>query len=106
MNGQTRESGATGVNVDQLAKKRVADLYRLAFLFTGRSDVSIDIAVDAALEHDSSRRVVITEALSAMRSELWDSARRMEHTAMNRCTASDSGYSITPETTKAQFEDA
>src|SRR5580704_18951665 len=71
-------------------EKGVADLYWLAFLLTGRRDVSFDIAADAAVSQDDAnpffadwmrgwqRRLVIANALTAIHVELADSARQTE----------------------------
>src|SRR5580704_4528306 len=71
-------------------KKVAADLYWLAFLLTGRRDVSFDIAADAAVSQDDAnpffadwmrgwqRRLVIANALTAIHDELADSARRTQ----------------------------
>jgi hypothetical protein len=80
-------------------KRDAADLYSLAFLLTGRRDVSIDIAADAALSEDYPnsffadwirdwrRRLVIAKALTAIRHELADSARRARRARLNASAA-------------------
>lgn len=69
-------------------EKAIADLYWLAFLLTGSQDISIDIAVDAALCEDLERpffgdwmrgwyrRLVIVKALAAIHHDLSESAHR------------------------------
>ena len=60
-------------------KKDVSELYRLAFLLTGRPDISIDVASDTVVSQYEgnaffsdwmqawSRRIVIAKALVAVR---------------------------------------
>ena len=71
-------------------EKAAVDLYWLAFLLTGRQDISIDIAADAAASDDREnpfsagwmrggyRRLVIVKALAAVHDELAESAHRTE----------------------------
>jgi len=98
-------------------EKAAADLYWLAFLLTGRRDLSIDIAADAAASQDNAnpffadwmrgwqRRLVVAKALTAIHVELADSARQTEI-----ASASNSGvprdWSLSPDTTKADLERA
>ncbi len=101
-------------------RKDAADLYWLAFLLTGRQDISIDIAADAAVSQDDAnpffadwmrgwqRRLVIGRALTAIHDELADSARR---TQIARLLWQSSGapprnWSLSPDTTKADLERA
>jgi hypothetical protein len=74
--------------IDDL-KRDAADLYWLSFLLTGRRDLSIEIAADAAAPDDStpffarwmrswSRRIVLARALAAIQTELAESAHRTE----------------------------
>jgi len=93
------------------------DLYWLAFLLTGRRDMSIDIAADAAASAGSAnrffadwmqgwrRRLVIGKALSAIRDELADSARRTERTRF-KSSSILRNWSLSPDTTKADLERA
>jgi len=72
------------------SRKRAMDLYWLAFLLTGHSDLSIDVAIESfdiqngarpvfsAWMLRRSRRLVISKALAAIRDELAASARRTE----------------------------
>lgn len=95
----------------------VRDLHWLAFLLTGRRDLSIDIAVDAIVSQDSaspyfatwmsawSRRLVLAKALGAVRGELTESARRTKHTSVNRETPSRE-WSLSRSTSKADIEEA
>ncbi len=76
-------------------RKHVADLYWLAFLLTGREDLSIEIASDAAVSTDHARpffsdwmqgwqrRLVIGRALTAIQDELAESARRTQLATAN-----------------------
>ncbi|HTA43894.1 MAG TPA: hypothetical protein VK789_15675 [Bryobacteraceae bacterium] len=98
-------------------ERAAADLYWLAFLLTGRRDVSIDIAADAATSEDDAnpffadwmrrwqRRLVIGKALSAIHDELADSARRTEN-ANASSSGVPSNWSLSPDTTKADLERA
>lgn len=98
-------------------KRNAADLYLLAFLLTGRRDVSIDIAADAAISedhpnsffadwmHDWHRRMVIGRALTAIRDELADSARRTKR-ARIEAAAAWRNFSTSPIVTKADLEHA
>jgi len=98
------------------AKKHVADLYWLAFLLTERQDLSIEIASDAVSAHDASpfadwmrgwqRRLVIGRALSAIHDELVDSARRTPLMGVNGSSARAQSWSLDPNTTKADLEQA
>ena len=99
-------------------KSYVADLYWLAFLLTGRQDLSIEIASDTVVSADDTspffadwmrgwqRRLVIGRALTAIHHELADSARR---TQLARITGSDApprNWSLNSDTTKADLEQA
>jgi hypothetical protein len=98
-------------------KKAAADLYWLAFLLTGRRDISIDIAADAATSQDGAnpffadwlrgwqRRLVIAKALTAIHDELADSARRTEVAPPNS-SGTPRNWSLSPDTTKADLERA
>jgi hypothetical protein len=98
-------------------KKAAADLYWLAFLLTGRRDISIDIAANAAASQDYAnsffadwmrgwqRRLVIAGALTAVHDELADSARRTQ-IAHGDSSATPRNWSLSPNTTKADLERA
>jgi hypothetical protein len=113
---QNAESGATR-NIED-AKKDAADLHWLAFLLTGRRNVSIDIAVDTVPAQNGgnpfftawmrawSRRIVIAKALAAIRVEIAESAPRTSQAHVKRSTAALRGWSLSPHTTKAQIEEA
>ena len=104
------------MNMDDTTKD-AADLLWLAFLLTGRREISLDIAVDAINSQNEgdpffttwmgawARRTVIAKALGAIRGELAQSARR---TRMARVKhgAAPQGWSLNPETTKARLEEA
>jgi DNA-directed RNA polymerase specialized sigma24 family protein len=99
-------------------KREAADLYLLAFLLTGHRDVSIDIAADAAVsdDHPNSffanwmrdwrRRLVIGKALTAIRDELSDSARRTKQAHIDTAAAWQRNWSTRPVVTKAELERA
>jgi DNA-directed RNA polymerase specialized sigma24 family protein len=95
-----------------------ADLYLLAFLLTGRRNVSIDIAADAAVSEDYPnsffadwmrdwrRRLVIGKALTAIRDELADSARRTKRARVNAAAAWQRNWSTRPVVTQTELERA
>ena len=99
------------------AKRSAADLYWLAFLFTGRRDISIDIAADGAVAMATanpffadwmkawSRRIVIAKALAASRDELVKSARRTKLAGVPFCER-PVARPLSPETSKADLEEA
>jgi hypothetical protein len=96
-------------------RKVAVDLYWLAFLLTGRQDISVEIAANAATSQDDSnpffedwmrgwqRRLVIAKALTAIHDELRDSARRTE-IVHARHSGAPRGWSLSPGTTKADLE--
>jgi DNA-directed RNA polymerase specialized sigma24 family protein len=100
----------------------VADLYWLAFLLTGRQDLSIEIASDAAVSTDYAkplfsdwmrgwqRRLIIGRALTAIHDELADSARRTQlarGTGLARGSAAPQrNWSLSPGTTKEELQQA
>jgi DNA-directed RNA polymerase specialized sigma24 family protein len=98
-------------------KRAAVDLYWLAFLLTGRRDISIDIAADAAASGDHAnpffadwmrgwqRRLVIAKALAAIHGELADSVRRTEIAQASR-SGMPRNWSLSPETNKADLERA
>jgi DNA-directed RNA polymerase specialized sigma24 family protein len=110
-------SAEAAKNAEQL-KKDAADLYWLAFLLTGRRDVSIDIAADAAVSDDlpSSffadwmrdwrRRLVIGQALNAVRGELADSVRRTRRARVDSAATSQRDWLTGSGLTKADLERA
>jgi DNA-directed RNA polymerase specialized sigma24 family protein len=100
----------------------VADLYSLAFLLTERQDLSIEIASDTAVSGDYEtafftgwmrgwqRRLVIGRALTAIHDELAGSARRTQLAHVTRSArdsaAPPSNWSLSPDTTKADLDQA
>jgi DNA-directed RNA polymerase specialized sigma24 family protein len=124
---QCRAQGAIAMTSETTKDKYdstndVADLYWLAFLLTGRQDLSIEIASDAAVSTDYAkplfsdwmrgwqRRLIIGRALTAVHGELADSARR---TKLARGTGLAKGsaapqrnWSLSPGTTKAELQQA
>jgi hypothetical protein len=98
-------------------RKDTADLYQLAFLLTERQDLSIDIAADTAVSDDYTspfftewmrgwqRRLVIGRALTAIHDELGDSARRTQLARVHG-SAAPRDWSLSPDTTKADLEQA
>jgi DNA-directed RNA polymerase specialized sigma24 family protein len=96
------------------AVQAAADLHWLATLLTGCPEIAADVTVQAIARVDEpddfgstwSRRIVIAEALAAVREELAASARR---TALNRAQESalpPPSWSLGPETTKSDLERA
>jgi DNA-directed RNA polymerase specialized sigma24 family protein len=106
----------TAKNTEDI-RKHAADLYWLAFLLTGRQDLSIDIAADTAISSDYAspffaewmrgwqRRLVIGRALTAIHDELADSARRVQLARVNG-SATQRNWSLSPDTTKADLQQA
>lgn len=97
--------------------KNAADLYWLAYLLTGREDVSIDIAADTAAKDEAnsffgdwmrgwSRRIVIAKALDVIRQELAESRRRTERARVNRKEAAPKDWSLSRDATRSQIEEA
>lgn len=98
-------------------EKAAADLYWLAFLLTGRRDISVDIAADVTASEDYAnsffedwmrawqRRLVIGKALTAIHDELADSARRTEIAHVSS-SGTPRNWSLGPDTTKADLERA
>jgi DNA-directed RNA polymerase specialized sigma24 family protein len=98
-------------------KRSAADLYWLAFLLTGRRDISIDIAADGAVAMANenlffagwmrawSRRIVIAKALAASRDDLAKSARQTK-LAGEPFFARSAGRPLSPQTSKADIEEA
>ena len=98
-------------------EKGAADLYWLAYLLTGRREISIDIAADAVASDEYAnpffadwmrgwqRRLVIAKALTAIHEELSDSARRTE-AVHARGSGTPRNWSLGPDTTKADLERA
>lgn len=103
-------------------RKDAADLYWLAFLLTERQDLSVDIAADAVVSGDDAspffaewmrawqRRIVIGRALTAIQNELADSARRTQlarvHGLTGGSAATERNWSLSPDTTKADLQQA
>jgi DNA-directed RNA polymerase specialized sigma24 family protein len=99
-------------------KNQAADLYWLAFLLTGRQDIGIEIAADTAVSAgDASpffsswmrgwqRRLVIGRALAAIHDELADSARRTRLARVNGPATLPPNWSLDPNTTRADLEQA
>ena len=97
--------------------KDLTSLYWLAFLLTGASDISIDVAAATALSQAAvnpffatwirawSRKIVMAEAVSAIRDELRRSVRRTE-LARVPGPAPLQKWSLPASTTKTQIEQA
>ncbi len=107
----------TANNTDD-ARNHATDLYWLAFLLTGREDISIDVAADAAVSGDYAtpfftdwmrgwqRRVVIGKALAAIHDPLAASARRAQLGHVSGSARPPRNWSLNPGTTKADLEQA
>jgi hypothetical protein len=103
--------------IEQL-KNRVVDLYWLAFLLTGRREVSVDIATETIAAKDAanpffshwivewSRKLVIARALEAIGDELSASARCTDLKVVNKPELPARDWSLDPGTTKVELEKA
>jgi DNA-directed RNA polymerase specialized sigma24 family protein len=104
-------------------RKDAADLWWLAFLLTGRQDLSIEIASDAAVSAADyaspffadgmrgwQRRLVIGRALTAIHDELTESARLTQiarvHGLAGGSAALKRNWSLSPDTTQADLKEA
>jgi DNA-directed RNA polymerase specialized sigma24 family protein len=112
--GEARTSGLTCSavvmrNMQLMSSEQpVASLYWLAFLLTGQSERSIDIAVEAVTSAGTSspRRVVISEALAAVRDEVAASACRTKSRQL-RSQAVPAGHrTVDGVATRVQLERA
>jgi DNA-directed RNA polymerase specialized sigma24 family protein len=100
------------------ASERMVDLYWLAFLLTGHSESSLEIAIESFDFQDEaspfsstwmsawSRRVVIAKALHSIRKELVDSANRTKSARAGKSAFPPRDWTLNPATTKAQLEAA
>jgi DNA-directed RNA polymerase specialized sigma24 family protein len=107
----------TAKNTENI-RKHAADLYWLAYLLTERQDLSIDIAADTVVSGDDEspffaewmrswqRRLLIGNALTAIHDELADSARRTQLATVNHSAALPRNWSLSPDTTKGDLEQA
>jgi len=99
-------------------QNEAADLQWLAFLLTGRRDISLDIAVDTVAAQTGAspfftnwmrpwaRRVVVVKAIAGIRVELADSQRRTRLAPTKRTAPPPRDWSPAPDTTQAQLEKA
>jgi DNA-directed RNA polymerase specialized sigma24 family protein len=91
-------------------RNSATELYRLIFLLTGQSDLSLDItqdiisSQDAAEPFDASRAV--TEAYVFMHGALVSSAKRTASRRFKGVEIPPRTWSLDPETTKARLESA
>jgi hypothetical protein len=95
-----------------------AGIYWLAYLLTGRSEPSIDVAIDAAGFQEGaspffstwmlawSRRVAIGKALAAIRDELAESLRRTVSKRFKKMALPPRTWALDGETTKMELERA
>ena len=102
---------------EQLSKD-VAALYRLAFLITADRDLSIELAAGALAFHHtpglsfhggmtgSARVLVMAEALMAIGREIAASASRTESSPAEPPQALPSAWSLDPDTTVTELEQA
>src|SRR5580704_8201493 len=110
--GNDNDKTEAGIMKDsQDIEREAADLHSLAYLLTGRPDVSIDIAADAVVSEEGTdsffagwmrdwrRRLVIGKALTAVRDELNVSARRTKRARLDGST-SRRDWSTRPDVTK------
>jgi len=101
----------------ELSRKRATDLYWLAFLLTGHSDLSIEVAIESFDSQDEasplfaawmlrrSRSLVISKAMAAIRDELATSARRTESNRSKKPVL-PARWALRQETTKVAIEHA
>ncbi|SRR5579864_7206385 len=99
------------------SRKRASDLYWLAFLLTGHSDLSIDVAIESFDIQDGasplvpawmlqrSRRLLISIALAAIGDELAASARRTESKRPKKPVL-PARWALHQDTTKVALEHA
>lgn len=99
-------------------RKRVAALHGLAYLLTGRRDLAIEIAVEAAVMEDAenpyfagwmwgwARNIVLAKALAAMRGELVESAGRIALARTKRGLLASRDWSLGTDTTRTDLERA
>jgi hypothetical protein len=99
-------------------KRRAAELHWLAFLLTGRREISVDLAVDLAGPNDDpnpyfwnwltawSRRNAIAKALTIIREELAASARRTKSRRISRGALLAPGWTLGENTGKTELERA
>jgi len=100
------------------ANKRVANLYWLAFLLTGRPGLSVDVTLESVASQDDanpffsawmlgwSRRVFIAKTLAGIRNELARSARRTASKRADRVALPPRNWTLDRDTTKVQLESA
>jgi DNA-directed RNA polymerase specialized sigma24 family protein len=98
------------------ANKRVANLYRLAFLLTGNPGLSVDVTLEAVSSQDDanpffsawmlawSRRMFIAKALAGIRNELARSAHRTASKRVEKTALPPRHWTLNRETTKVQLE--
>lgn len=108
----------TAKDTDAGRNGEAADLYWLAYLLTGRQDVSIDIAADSAVCGDDAsslfagwmrawqRRLAIGRALAEIHDELARSADRIRLARVNGSVRTPRNWSLSLDTTKADLERA
>ena len=107
----------TAENTEDI-RNDAADLYWLAFVLTERQDLSIDLAAETAASGDYEspffadwmrgwqRRNVIATALTAIHDELADSARRTQLARVSSSAAPARSWSLSPDTTKEELQQA
>jgi hypothetical protein len=99
-------------------RKQAADLERLAYLLTGRRDISVEVAVEAITSQDSrspfftgwmqgwAKRVAIAKALTAIREELAESAGRVRMARLKSTALVPRGWTLDPNTSRARIDEA
>jgi hypothetical protein len=114
----SRTQGATEMQKPDQKSERMVDLYWLAFLRTGHSESSVEIAIGTLDFQDESspffstwmsawsRRVVIAKALSSSRKELVDSENRNKSARIGKFAFQPRDWTLNPATTKVQIEAA
>jgi len=99
-----------------LKQRQATELYRLAYLLTGDSETSLDVALDAIEESETSffsqwmaawsRRVVIAKALVAIRAELTASAARTPQGCARNRPLPPAGWTLPSDASAAELDRA
>lgn len=102
----SREAGDRAIFLLEKRWTDAADLYWLAFLLTGRHYFSFGVASGASVSQAWSRRIVIAKALALIRAEFAESARWTELASEPKVVLPAPAWSLSPDTTKKQIEEA
>lgn len=100
------------------AKRNAADLYWLATVLTGSSEIASELTVQSLTPEDEggayfsiwmdawSRRIFIANALAAVREELNQSARRTALRRAGKCDLPPHSWTLDDETTRSDLKEA